>query len=321
MSNFTEELLGKKLRKSDKPIRDYSDPKLAGFLMPNEVKNYQETVLECNIECWYDIIKECTFSTVFCPLTIDDAKLFISIYEKNFKDKDVSSLESIDWKKSLNSDELIKMNDLVKRLEDKILEMGSSDDCVFVKTSSRSAKDSPLATDHFRKLYVKFLNELDISVREIENEQIICLLKAAFQCLKIKNAKTAIDMLIQSERIYQDMLLAIEMPSTKFKENLVIRKFYDIDIDMEFRGFVFNGNLNALSQYNFLVYSERLNIHRELIADLILNYYRNVVSKKLAEAKFVLNNFVIDFAVFSSNFYILLRTFSELKKISRFFLF
>ena len=80
MSNFTEELLSKKLKKSEETIRDFSDPKLAGFLSTVEVSNYKRSVLDCNIECWYHIIKDFTFPTNFCQLTLDDAKLFIEIY-------------------------------------------------------------------------------------------------------------------------------------------------------------------------------------------------------------------------------------------------
>ena len=80
------------------------------------------------------------------------------------------------------------------------------------------------------------------------------------------------------------MLLAIEISPYRFDENLVIRKFFEIEVDMEFRGFVYNGNLNALSQYNFLFYSERLKIHKIVIENLIRCFYDNHVSKRLNES-------------------------------------
>jgi hypothetical protein len=297
MSNFTEELLSKKLKKSEETTREFSDPKLAGFLSTAEVSNYQRSVLDCNIECWYHIIKDFTFPTDFCPLTLDDAKLFIEIYETNFKDKELASLNEIEWKKNFTSNQLEKLNDLEKRLEAKIFQNSES---FFIKTSSRSAKDSPLSTLKFKKLYLNYLNDLK-NQKITENEQIGCLLKAAFQCLRIENASCALETLIKSERIYQDMLLAMEMSPYRFDENLVIRKFFEIEVDMEFRGFVYNGNLNALSQYNFLFYSERLKIHKKFIENLVRCFYDNHVSKRLNESQFS-KNFVIDFAVLSSKF-------------------
>lgn len=53
-----------------------------------------------------------------------------------------------------------------------------------------------------------------------------------------------------SERISQDMKLALAHPE-RFKEHFVIRKWVDLDPSLEFRGFVKNNKLNALSQVLF----------------------------------------------------------------------
>lgn len=87
----------------------------------------------------------------------------------------------------------------------------------------------------------------------------------------------------------------------RFKENFVLRQFYDIDVDMEFRGFVFDGRLTALSQYNYLIHSQRLNENKNKISRLIEDYYVHEVGKKLTSENY-LPNFIIDFAVFSSNY-------------------
>ena len=94
--------------------------------------------------------------------------------------------------------------------------------------------------------------------------------------------------------------MALKM-SHRFKQNFIVRKFYEIEIDMEFRGFVFNGKLTALSQYNYLVHSQLLNENKSKICQLIEEFYNNEVGKKLTNEKY-LSNFIIDFAVFSSNF-------------------
>lgn len=93
MSKFTEELLSKRLTKPSGPIRDSSSPKLAGFLSTREVSDYQDKVLDANIECWYSLIEPCTFPTLFCPIGLADAHLFVDIYERIIKDReDANSL-------------------------------------------------------------------------------------------------------------------------------------------------------------------------------------------------------------------------------------
>lgn len=91
MSKFTEELLSKRLKKPSGPIRDSSSPKLAGYLSATDVSEYQDKVLDLNIECWYSLIEPCTFPTHFHPIRLEDARLFVDIYERIFKGKEGST--------------------------------------------------------------------------------------------------------------------------------------------------------------------------------------------------------------------------------------
>lgn len=297
MSEFNHELKTIKLRKSNIPIKDYSSPKLAGFITHSEINEYQDKVLDCNIETWYCLIKEYTFPTVFCSLSLDEAQLFIQVYEKNFKD--LLNIEDIDWRNSLNENESEIIKKLEQRIQNEINNFIEPNGSIFAKTSSRSAKDSPVYTKKFQQLYKQFLSDKISN----ENEQITCLLKAAFQSLRIQNGTELIEMFIKSERIYQDMLLAVEKRA-RFNENIVLRKFIDIDVDMEFRGFVYNKKLTALSQYNYLIYSKQLNENKIKILQAIQTFYEKNVALKLDEAKF-LTCFVIDFAIVSGiNYFI-----------------
>jgi hypothetical protein len=317
MENFEEQLKSAKLKTYKGPVKDFSNPKLAGFLTERDVQEYQNHVLDCNVEAWYETIKDLTFKTEFCSISEKDAKLFVDVYERIFRNKDSSEIGRIEWRKLLKEEEV----DLLKCLESKI--ENSLQDYVingfaFVKTSSRSAKDAPLVSNNFEILYHQYLNKYEENEQNLENNQITCLLKAAFDCLRIKNAHEVIEMFIKSERIYQDMLLALSNKE-RFRENFVIRKFVDIEVDMEFRGintckniktisnviiiinlgFVYDGNLNALSQYNFLMYSENLVKNKLVVQDLILKFFNDKVTQILSKSGFS-KHYVIDFAVFSS---------------------
>lgn len=64
---------------------------------------------------------------------------------------------------------------------------------------------------------------------------------------------------------------------------------------MEFRGFVFKQKLTALSQYNYLIYSKRLNEIKDQIESEIYSFFYKKVRNKLEN---FIENYIIDFAVF-----------------------
>ena len=166
----------------------------------------------------------------------------------------------------------------------------------FVKTSCRSPKDAPIAQTRFKELFRRHLAAADDTDKPSENTQITCLLQAAFDALKVRTADEVLDMMFRSVRIYQDMLLAVQVEE-RFCENFIIRQFVHIDVDMEFRGFVFKHQLVALSQYNYLIYSKRLVERREFLSGLIQDFFNNHVMPKLKSDKTFPENYVIDFAV------------------------
>ncbi len=68
-----------------------------------------------------------------------------------------------------------------------------------------------------------------------------------------------------------------------FHECVVVRYWIDIEPDMEFRGFVYNNTLNALSQYSTLVYFPRLAALRpELLARIVPFFNERVSGESFA---------------------------------------
>jgi hypothetical protein len=166
----------------------------------------------------------------------------------------------------------------------------------FAKTSSRSAKDACIFKRDFLEIYKNEL--LKFTDPSQENSRIIALLNAAFLSLRVTCASDVLSMCIISERIYQDMLLATEAQNPSddlFKENIIFRPFIPIDIDMEFRGFVFQQRLTCLSQYNYLIYSQRLCQEKDIILEKIISFFNQIIKTKLN--KYKSNDYVIDFAL------------------------
>jgi len=165
-----------------------------------------------------------------------------------------------------------------------------------VKLSSRSAKDA--LPNQVRTLYEKYAKEDKIQETDY-NGRLIAIIKAAFDVLQVYDEKTALHMLLTSERIYSDLELALQHPEL-FKQSVVIRQWVRIEVDMEWRGYVYDGKLNALSQYNYVPYFERLVKLQDTIKERISSFFYAHVQEKLAKINF--KNYVIDFAVTGERF-------------------
>lgn len=242
-----------------------------------------------------------TFPTVYCPITYSDAQHFIRIFERHFQklheqQKFDQIKEQMDtW---FNDDEVEKQwyEQMKERLQKTVDQAFPNNSGFFAKTSSRSAKDACIFKQDFLELYKKELSKS--SEPSQENSRIIALLTAAFLALRMTCASDVLMVFVISERIYQDMLLATEAQNPSddlFKENIVLRPFVPIDVDMEFRGFVFQQRLTCLSQYNYLIYSARLCQERDAILEKIASFFNRVVKAKLSAYKS--NDYVIDFAL------------------------
>jgi hypothetical protein len=239
-----------------------------------------------------------TFPTIYCPISYSDAEHFIRIFERHFQKLHNQQLFDEIQKQMdtwFNNDEEEKLwyEQIKERLQKTIDQEFPNNNGFFAKTSSRSAKDACIFKRDFLQIYKSELTKLPDPSQE--NSRITALLTTAFLALRLTCAADVLSMFIVSERIYQDMLLATEAQTSSFKENIILRPFIPIDVDMEFRGFVFQKRLTCLSQYNYLIYSQRLCQSKEHILEKITTFFNQVVRTKLNEYKS--NDYVIDFAL------------------------
>ena len=73
----------------------------------------------------------------------------------------------------------------------------------------------------------------------------------------------------------------------------MVRKWYTIHPSMEFRGFVCNGALNALSQYNHLCYYPVVTKYQKEMAAAIVDFFNTHIKARLTKFP----QYVIDFAL------------------------
>lgn len=99
---------------------------------------------------------------------------------------------------------------------------------------------------------------------------------------------------VGSERIWHDMELALAQ--SVWDEALVVRRWVELEPDMEFRCFVSGDRLTAVSQYRHLVHFPRVVKLRDELISGIVAFFENTVQPRLV-GLFEGGKYIVDFAV------------------------
>jgi len=94
-------------------------------------------------------------------------------------------------------------------------------------------------------------------------------------------------------RIWEDMAAMLDGQIGEWKLMVVLRQWADIHPSMEFRGFVYERKLTAISSYNRAVYWPDMVVHKDAIETLLKDYWKKVEPAVPRN----MSNFIVDFAV------------------------
>ncbi len=120
----------------------------------------------------------------------------------------------------------------------------------FVKLSARSCKDSILRSSHFKDVLAK---EMQNFKQRTANDLITAYVRAQCIAMRRETAAAALEDMLESRRIYEDLTLALLDP--QFKMEIVFRAWDEGLIpEREMRCFVANGKVAAVTQYYSSVY-------------------------------------------------------------------
>jgi hypothetical protein len=100
---------------------------------------------------------------------------------------------------------------------------------------------------------------------------------AAGKALRYKTADELLRAFILSTRILQDILIYLQHEDDSL-QNFVFREWEPVPVDAEFRLFVVNGVLTAISQYMFKLYSPRLIAAQNSIRARLATYHSEVIT-------------------------------------------
>jgi len=106
-------------------------------------------------------------------------------------------------------------------------------------------------------------------------------------------AEEVMDTLLHSNRVITDEIPLVLEHQNEWKEAIVLRRWEDVPVRYEFRGFVFNGKLTCITQYYNEVVCHDVLANKEKIEKLILDFTDQVIDRVPITPK----EYVIDFLV------------------------
>ncbi|KAJ6571393.1 hypothetical protein B0H19DRAFT_1129894 [Mycena capillaripes] len=268
---------GKALRKVGIE-HDASAPSLVDTLEITD--KYDALVLQANIENWGSALPdEFTPKTILVPLTLAQGELILRAYETLERAKSAPAVSAATAEyvacgkvsSALVPEEAVLLEELGARIESAIDELSVAGEggernkkgC-FMKLSSRSPKDAAARSGVFEAYYARAVREAQLRAQPVDDERKLWLLcEAEGAALRFADAASVVRALVLSERVWQDMTLAMRHRD-KWEQNVILRKWEPVPIDMEFRTFVSNGRITAISQYAYQLFSPRLNDSAQL---------------------------------------------------------
>ncbi|KAL9653344.1 hypothetical protein ABK040_001980 [Willaertia magna] len=199
----------------------------------------------------------------------------------------------------------------------------------FIKLSCRSPKDAFAMSDKLKQLFKEKCKYFDIdntlqnnnntlqqnnnnnnSLQQKLNENIIINEKLKFiyesmiESMKIKEFKEAYFYLQNSYRILEDFILYFKQKQLNIKQQqkmemkLIIREWIDIPLCNEFRCFIYNDKLRAISQYYDICYFKELQQNKNEIKDKLEIFINEKVNNLLKNSKLQNNKkYICDLAI------------------------
>jgi hypothetical protein len=250
-------------------------------------EDYHRLMKDTQFEVYYDLIKPYTFNSTLFPLNVETALSLRLAY------KALHSVppEPYDWQKDPN---LITLaGDIDKS---KAQNLTTRD--IFVRLSSRSPKDAAIGARGIQiytqaKEKIRSLNDqLQDKLFTEDNTKLHALYITGTEALRIQTGAQAVDLLVNSNRIQDDLENYCNHPQDSF--NVVVREFANFEVELEFRGFVYGKTLTAITQYNQFCYFPRVVKYKEYL----LGVMKTFIEKELVTTV-PLGNFVIDIMLVS----------------------
>eukprot|EP00211_Chloroparvula_japonica_P005551 CAMPEP_0119123782 /NCGR_PEP_ID=MMETSP1310-20130426/3611_1 /TAXON_ID=464262 /ORGANISM="Genus nov. species nov., Strain RCC2339" /LENGTH=347 /DNA_ID=CAMNT_0007113645 /DNA_START=139 /DNA_END=1182 /DNA_ORIENTATION=- len=214
------------------------------------------------MEKYFSLIKEHSFSSRFVPLP-REAAVELKEAHRLWRETPAS------WQWHEHRVDFPALEALRSAMDGERQHLAGGNDGFFVRISTRSPKDAVLSGPGFRSVCNQEYDTLCAIEREYPayegadlNRRLHALYRASTFAMKMPSADLAIQLMSESSRIQDDLSSCVERADGP-AFNVVLREFVDFSPELEFRAFVYERRLTAITQYNPLVYFPRLPPHQD----------------------------------------------------------
>lgn len=235
----------------------------------SEHRNRHEN-LAFDIDVWYPLFEDITFKTYFLPLTREEAASISNYYSYRYLSRKVFTYTDV-----------CILNNLEKRIDTFISSKPDlKEKGAFFRLCGRSAKDGdPLESK-------KILEEYQENLKKMKNDygmdpqngttKLNAIAKTHW--LKVNNGNETLSMMVTSERVFNDMKDWLKHGG---KEQIAFRVWDEkLDYDNEYRGYVYENKLAAISQYDHYGRYQHVIDDKEKVEKLINEYWLKEVKLK-----------------------------------------
>lgn len=231
--------------------------------------------LSWDIDVWYPLVQEHTFRTKFIPLTIEEAQTIRSFHDVSWRH----------LKPRLSYAEVQVLLRLENEIDKQIKSHFSRG--AFVRLCGRSPKDGePLERDVIIKRYKTKLEQLlSGGAKPTVHTKMIAI--AGTSWLQVNSGAEVMSLLLTSERVYADMIDWLKFGEP---EQICLRDWDpDLTMDMEFRVFVCDNKITAISQYDHYAHYPHLFSHRMIIHSGITKLWEKVHPKMKGICSYIMD--------------------------------
>jgi len=235
-------------------IRLISDMKASCFfliaglgLRVDQVEEYRREYYRqsYNVHSWYEALKPHTFRTISLNITPADGR---AVADKQEPER-AATLAALE-----------------QRIDGAIRQHFGDTGC-FVKLGTRSPKDVPLLDFDNAALQALLHAEMRSQPQLVHdlNHRIWAFIRAGSKALRVTSGAQALHLLTRSERVREDLNRQLAFPDPLFQGEIVLREWLPELAERpeyEFRGFVNEGRLNALTMYFCRSYSAELHARK-----------------------------------------------------------
>ncbi|KAL6048172.1 Insulin-degrading enzyme [Balamuthia mandrillaris] len=294
-SSSSSSVGGQALRSSDALYRRLGAG--ASIMMQNEEREKRPSRMD--VEQWYEYIKDKTYATTFLPLSHEEAVVLHKACEDSrFLRKGLITASTLSGaQRDILSQLVARVAQAIASLH-RTLPSGEGDSVggVFVRLSKRSPKDSSLTHASLKERFLEELKKAEEEVDGTEEEevaQVLALVRVTTSILAVRSGEEALHLLQNSERIFNDLTLGILEEGEDYKVNIILREFDPLlRPEMEFRAFINDRKMTALTQYNSMCYVPEIVRHKAQLEELVRHYFEAEVEPLLP-----FDSYVIDFTI------------------------